>query len=239
MAKRGDEDTTLSFQMNYGYPRVDDDELELAIQGREVPGSMDSEQSFLFRLMYEHMGGRWRGAMTYGDVHSTYDADPGDPLPSVGDFRFSPLIFSGQYNAERWSIVGEYAWRRSKLDDVTIGSDGTVLPGTSFTGISYYLQGSYRFTPRIEGLLRYDVFYQDKDNRDGGCIAETNGLPDHACFAKDFTVGLTWTITPNVMVRAEYHKVNGTGWLTRSDNPDSSETKQRWNLFAVQAAFRF
>ena len=93
---------------------------------------------------------------------------------------------------------------------------------------------------RLEGLLRYDVLYQDNDNKDGGCISETNlGLPDHACFAKDWTVGLTWKVTPQIMLRAEYHNVNGTGWLTRSDNPDPTETRKYWNLFAIQAAFRF
>ena len=236
---RGGEDT-LSFQMNYGYPRVTGDELELVVQGRDVPGKMDSEQSFLARVMYDHLGGRWRAAVTYGDVHSSYEAEPLDDLPSIGDFHFNPLIFSAEYNAERWSIVGEYAVRSSKLDDIKIGSFDPDLPPVEFEGISYYLQGIYRFTPQVQGLLRYDVLYQDKDNKQGGCLQETvNGLPSHSCFAKDWTVGLTWTITPQIMLRAEYHMVNGTGWLTRTDNPDPSKTQRRWNLFAFQAAFRF
>jgi len=229
----------LSFQMNYGYPRVNDDELEYAVQGREVPGNMKAKQSFLFRAMYDYMGGRWRAALTYGKVHATYDAKPGDTLPSVGDFKFRPLIFSGQYNAERWSITGEYALRDSKLDDFMVGSIDPGLPAIDFTGISYYLQGTYRLTPQVEGLLRYDVLYLDKENRKNGCILETGGLPNHACYAKDWTVGLTWTITPQIMLRGEYHFVNGTGWLGRKDNPNPSETEKRWNLFTVQAAFRF
>ena len=231
---------TLSFQMNYGYPRVDDDELEIEIQGRDAPGSMDSKRSFLFRAMYDHVGGRWRAGVTYGDVHATYNAKSSDTLPSVGDFRFRPLIFSGQYNAERWSVVGEFAFRKPKLGHFRVGSIDPGLPDVEYTGISYYLQGSYRFTPRLEGLIRYDVLYHDRNNKTRGCFFERGlGLPSHACFAKDWTMGLTWNVTPQIMLRAEYHFINGTGWLTRKDNPNPSETEKNWNLFAVQAAFRF
>lgn len=42
---------------------------------------------------------------------------------------------------------------------------------------------------------------------------------EHSRYAKDFTVGLRWNVTPEFMVRAEYHHVNGTGWISRLDNP--------------------
>ena len=42
-------------------------------------------------------------------------------------------------------------------------------------------------------------------------------------FAKDITVGLRWNVTPEFMVRAEYHRVNGTGWLSTLDNPVSGD----------------
>ncbi len=65
------------------------------------------------------------------------------------------------------------------------------------------------------------------------------GRPDHSRFAKDLTVGLRWNITPSIMLRAEYHRVNGTGWLSTLDNPNPAFTDQHWNLFAAQASYRF
>ncbi len=234
------EDSTLTLQTNIGYPRVEDEELEIAIHGREVPGTMDSQLSFLARGIYDYLGGQWRFGATYGNVHAKYEAKPTDILPSVGDFRFKPLVLSGQFNGERVGITAEYALRRTELEDFMIGGIDLGLPPVEFTGVSYYIQGTYRFSPQVEGLLRYDVLHIDRKNRHGGCLLETNlGFPDHACYAKDWTFGLTWNVTPKVMLRGEYHMVNGTGWLTRKDNPRPTETEKNWNLFAIEASFRF
>lgn len=102
----------------------------------------------------------------------------------------------------------------------------------SFTGESYYFQGVYRFNKKWEGVLRYDVLYTDKNDRSGKAFARSTGgqRPAHSRFAKDITVGLRFNVTPSFMLRAEYHRVNGTAWLSTLDNPDSSATSQHWNL---------
>jgi hypothetical protein len=41
------------------------------------------------------------------------------------------------------------------------------------------------------------------------------------------------------MLRAEYHNVNGTGWLPGPDNPVFGSREQRWNMWLFQAAYRF
>jgi len=42
-----------------------------------------------------------------------------------------------------------------------------------------------------------------------------------------------------MMIRAEYHNINGTGWLTKADNPDRQNTQRYWDLFALQFSVRF
>ncbi|QJQ96299.1 MULTISPECIES: hypothetical protein [Halomonadaceae] len=42
-----------------------------------------------------------------------------------------------------------------------------------------------------------------------------------------------WSLT------AEYHHVDGTGWLPLKDNPDPSETQRRWSMLLFQLAVRF
>ena len=223
----------LSFQIGAVYPKADDLETELAILGDNLPGKLEGNLSYLGRIIYEHDGGRLRLALTGARVNISYKpalAFPDDLL--AGTNPFTPWILSAQYNAERWSLTAEYALRSLKYKDFGI-------PDLSFTGESYYLQGTYRFSPKWEGVVRYDVLYTNKDDRDGSDFAAATGLPAYNFFAKDFTVGLRWNITPSFMLRGEYHRVNGTAWLPLLDNPDPSDSTQHWNLFAILASYRF
>lgn len=184
--------------------------------------------------MYEWNGGQIRLGLSGLGVNLNYDpGGPGDPLLD-GDITFEALILSAQYNAERWSLTGEYARRYFDFENF-----GPALPDTDFVGESYYVQATYRFTPRWEAVLRYDVLFGDVDDRDGREFAAQTGLPRHRRFAKDLTVGLRWNITPTIMLRGEFHHVDGTGWLPFVDNPNITETKRHWDLLAVLISFRF
>ncbi len=223
------------FQFNAGRPRLDDPDIEQSFLGSNFPGKLDDELSFLGRVLYEKMGGRIRAALSGGRVNVDYDSGLADPLRS-GSIVFAPLILSGQYNAERWSVTAEYARRRFEVDDVftDLGS-----PEIKRTGESIYVQGTYRFSPRWEGLVRYDVLYNNRDDRDGREFETTTGRPAHTQFAKDFTIGVRWDITKSVMFRTEFHRVNGTAWLPFADNPDVGAVDRRWNLFAILGSYRF
>jgi hypothetical protein len=109
----------------------------------------------------------------------------------------------------------------------------------SFTGESYYVQGTYRFTPTLEGLVRYDALFTNKNDRNGEEFARIFDRPAHSRFAIDWTVGLGWNITPSFLLRAEYHNVDGTAWLPLPDNPDPTATEQHWDMFLVQGSYRF
>ncbi|MCP5419668.1 MAG: hypothetical protein H6970_04750 [Gammaproteobacteria bacterium] len=221
-------------QLGYVYPRVDDPDFERSIFFGDALGDLESDPSWIGRLTYERDGGRFRFMVSGAQVNVGYD--PGGPIDpfQAGKFRFQPLILSAQYNAERWSFTTEYAPR-----PVSLYSFGPFLPDTDFTGQSYYLQGTYKFAPRWEGLLRYDVLYWDTDDRDGSKFAELTGLPAHSRFSKDWTVGLRWDVTPSFMLRAEFHYIDGTGWLSELENPGRLDTDRYWNLFAILASFRF
>ena len=90
-------------------------------------------------------------------------------------------------------------------------------------------------------VLRYDVFYGDVDDRDGTKFEAATGQPSHLQFAKDWTVGVRYNITPSWMVRAEYHNVyGGTLYLFPQDyNPDVFATEKKWDIFALLLSYRF
>jgi hypothetical protein len=223
----------FSVQAGAGLPRTTDPDLKLVLS-RGAPGNVGGELSWLGRLLYERDGGNLRLALTAGQVNAEFD--PKIPIPSfgVGSWRFEPFILSAQYNSEHWSLTGEYALRRSRFEGF-----GVLQPDMSFTGESYYLQATYRFNPTWEGLLRYDNLVWDRQDPSGSKWQATTGLPAYSRFAKDWTIGLRWDIAPPIMLRAEFHHVNGTGWLSNLENPNPFETKQHWNLFALLVSFRF
>ena len=225
----------FSIQFQTGLPQVNDKNSEVALIGGNFPGKLQSRLSYIGRIIYELDGGRLRLAVSGSQLNVGYD--PAAPFGAdlmAGLVRFSPIIFSAQYNAERFSITSEYAIRPFRIKDF-----GVSALDLNFIGESYYIQGAYRFNQEWEGFLRYDVLFTDRNDRNGRQFRTSTGRPAHNRFAKDMTVGLRWSITPEIMLRAEYHRIDGTAWLSTLDNPDHFNTNRHWNLFAAQISYRF
>ena len=230
---------TLSTQFGVTLPIVSNKEWESSLLGGIQPGHMEREISYIGRGIFETNDKRLRLGVSGIWLNTAYDPRGArDPL-GAGSLEFTPVFFSAQYNTERWTLTSEYAIRPFQFSD-SFKAPG--LKGLHFVGESYYFQGEYRFTPKLEGILRYDALFTDRSDRSGSDWAALNparqGL-EHSRFARDITVGIRWNVTPEFMLRAEYHHVNGTGWLSRLDNPSPRDTVKHWDLFAIQASYRF
>ncbi len=208
--------------------RVDDAHFDKGTLGN-FSGALTGDLSFISRLNYEWQDGMVRLAISYADFNVDYESR--NNILSSGYMSFNPLVFSAQYNAENWSLTGEFAIRRLKSDDLG------VVPDSDTTGESYYLQGTYRFTSYLEGLVRYDSLVHDENDRDGKKAARKLGIAKYSRFAKDWTVGLRLKVIPELLVSAEYHRVNGTGWLSSLEN--KTGTTQHWDLYAVMVSYSF
>jgi len=226
----------LALELGPVLARVDNENSELALLFGDFPGDLENRWSFIGRLMYSTPREALRLAVTGVRLETDYNprlAFPDDLGP--GKDLFEPVIFSAQYNAESWSLTGEYARRPIK-------HEGFLEPGFDFdiVGESYYIQGIYRIDPHWEMVVRYDVLYSDVDDRDGTKTEAATGLPSHLLFAKDWTVGVRYNITPSLMARAEYHNVyGGTLFLFPQDNPDIFATEKKWDIFALLLSYRF
>ncbi len=220
------------------FQRIATENSELALFGFDLPGDLESRVSFMGRLIYETpvLGLRFAatGARLLAKYNPKFDT-PQDFGP--GDDTFQFFIVSAQYEAEHWSLTGEYARRHIIDEGFSAGLDLNTV------GESYYVQGIYRFDPHWEMVARYDVFFGDVDDRDGSEFEARNrsaGLPSHLQFARDWTVGVRYNITRSLMVRAEYHNVyGGTLFLLPQDNPDPSTLDKKWDIFALLVSYRF
>ena len=218
------------FTIGIIHPRTDDPSFKHSI-ARDFSGEMVGDTSWVTRLNYEWNQGQIRMAVTYADFNADYDPKSGTVNLLPGKFRLNPLIFSAQYNAEKWSLTAEYSLRRVRLNDF-----GPFIPNLDFTGESFYVQGSYSFTPYLQGLLRYDQLIWDKTDRNGKKYAKRFKVPAHSRFAKDWTVGVRLTVIPSLLISAEYHRINGTGWLSSLEN---KETTQYWDLYTLMVSYDF
>lgn len=218
-------------QLGLGEPQAGDD-LSQTLQLQRIAGSFNPQQSTIAQVRYEHDGGRIVAAVSNANVKSRIESHYQGV--NDGDFYFTPWIFSLQYNQELWSITAEYALRRSGFKNFN-------PPSLNFntTGESWYLQYTRRFYDNWQWLIRYDSLISNRNDPSGKDF-EAKGLgPAHTQFAEDLTFGLQWTPHPQVMLAGEYHHVDGTGWLPTQDNPDSSATSRRWNMWLFQLSLRF
>jgi hypothetical protein len=232
----------LLFEFGPIFPQVGAQDVERAFLGIDRPGQPDNDLSYIGRITYERDAGRWRFALSAADVNFDYEprsppvTDPGLARFELepGQIRFRPWIFSGQYNGERWTFTAEYAIRHADFEQF-----GPRLPLGEFDGESYYFQVQYRFNPSWQVVARYDALFPDRDDRDGTEFKAQTGRPANTRFAKDWTVGVRYDVTGWMMLRAEYHRVNGTAWLPPQDNPDPTTLEREWDLFALLIAFKF
>jgi hypothetical protein len=56
----------------------------------------------------------------------------------------------------------------------------------------------------------------NSEDHDGSATARLTGLPRHRFYAKDLTFGVRWEFLDDWLVAAEYHNIDGTGWLSPS-----------------------
>lgn len=223
----------ISFQFGVARPEVGDRGTEFAFLSNDWPGKLEGRTSYIGRILFEDQGGRTRIALSGAQINMDYRPGSADML-SGGSVKFTPWVLSAQYNAERWTATSEYGVERGNLR-------GFGLPGLERDGTSehFYLQGTYRFSSAWEGIIRYDVLHLSRDDRDGTRFAADNEKPAHLRFAKDWTIGARYDVTPSMMLRAEYHSIDGTAWLPFEDNPATAATSRRWDMFLLQASYKF
>ncbi len=66
-----------------------------------------------------------------------------------------------------------------------------------------------------------------------------NRTPAYNMFARVWVMGAGWNINQNLLARIEYHKVDGTIFLSAIDNTDMANFKRKWDMVALQVSYRF
>ena len=228
-------DVNLSWQISALRPEVDDPDLTMFMLGRDT-GHFSGKASWLGQAMLESEGGRWRVGVSLGQMAMQYHPGVPDPFTD-GQTRLPTWVLSLEHNQEHWSVTTEYS-------QTSVHSNGYGPLAASIekdnTTEAWYLQATRRFGGGWQGFLRYDVFYVDKNDRDGSAFAAS--LPPfrdypYLRYAKDWTVGVRRDIGRWAW-SGEWHHVDGTAWLSPSDTPIVGSAR-KWDLLLLQGAWYF
>jgi hypothetical protein len=218
------DDHLLTFHAGKGTPQISRPSQN-AILGNTLPGELTDEEIIFSHLMIESQAQDWRIGWTHVQLSSNYV-----PLflsPGTVDININML--SAEYTWNRWQFTTEYQHRDFEFRGIqspTFSLDAPARP--------YYAQVSYQINRKWQSLIRYDSIYHNKQDKAG-----KDFTPNSHGFAQDWSLGIRYEHNRHWLVSAEVHQVNGTAWLSREENKDLSQIKQRWHLFAAQISWRF
>ncbi|GAB2196634.1 hypothetical protein [Sessilibacter sp. MAH4] len=221
----------LSTQLVISEPRAEDPDLEPTVFSQARPGRFDGSASWIGRILYDYDFGRLKFGITAAELDIAYK-ERGDPVLSNGEFSFRPIILSAQYQSEKITYAAEYIRRKSYLKGFGSAVNNEV------TGSSYYLQVQYRLNNQFSFFTRFDNLIRDDKDIKGEKFAEVTGFEATTRFSKDFAVGARWDINNTWLVSAEYHNIEGAGWLSLLENPDH-DVQKFWNLYLMSVSARF
>lgn len=111
---------------------------------------------------------------------------------------------------------------------------------TDATSQSYYVMGAYTLFDQLTLSLLYDVYYADKDDKDGVDHVASNPAQrkDFFTWRKDFGIGVRYDINPNWLVKAEYHTIDGAALFLTTLN-DPADLEDKWDYYAVKMSYNF
>lgn len=222
---------TLEWNLSLGKSPINERSSKATLVGYKAPGDLRQDRLTTgFRILHESADQRWLAGVSYFSLHQEYDPEPGDAFPRTG-VLLEPWLISLRYSGEKWTVSSEYMLEKTEFN----------TGGTQFVAYAqgWYIQGQYRFMPDLELLLRYDYSTADRDDSGGREFETATGQPAHTRYAHDYVIGAKYDITSSFMLRAEWHHLKGTFWLSSLDNPNSADLKKDWDMFMLLGSWHF
>ena len=226
----------FDFNLSYGSSQISDKQAEI-ILSKYAQGTVKQDSDTQGSLYWQPAFSSWRFGASYLDSDFTYQANDNGDLFFDGKFSFQFYTMNALYEGEDWEFSGEVYQEK-------FTTDGFYHPlyAKAPIGQGIYGQSRYKVSNELTLLARYETFYSDRDDKNGGKLeAETGGLvPAYFGYHRDAVVGLSYDLSNNLRLRFEYHWFQGAGRLTPVVMPNSNiNANKNWQLWAMQLMYWF
>jgi hypothetical protein len=225
----GDHYLSLAATRAIDYTAGKDEKRALVGDTSAFPNDLDIDGLTIVRLMDEWAGGTWRAALTYTSARVSLAASMQSPL--AGSLDADIWVASLRHNAERFAVTAEYQVTHTQIDTNFTGRDRSSSDGG-------YLQFDYLIQPRWTAMLRYDLIFSDRDDRDGRDYAAQTGDDRSSRYARDLTAGLKWLPDEHWGVWLEHHVIRGSASAPSIENQGRS-LRAEGNLFVMMLGYHF
>ena len=204
--------------------------------GKNASGKLTHDTDIQFSIYWRPSLSNIQLSVTLLDADFSYQAGQNDVFLN-GNETSQRFMFSFLYQSENYEIALEMMRERMMVNNLVFqGFKSDIAAEGGF------LQGKYFLSPNITLLSRIDIYDRDRKNRDGYNVATLSQgvVPNYFGFMDQGTLGLTWQLTKNIKIQAEYHKTKGTGRLAPIFTPDILKNDSKyWDLWAVQLMYWF
>lgn len=100
----------FSFKFNVGVPLGNNREIRSTLLGSAAKEEFKAQPAIAAQINYEINGGEYVFAVSYVNLELDYRPVASDIFTN-GKAHIQPLVFSAQYNGEKFSLTGEYDYR--------------------------------------------------------------------------------------------------------------------------------
>ncbi|MDO6486837.1 hypothetical protein Q4503_03930 [Colwellia sp. 6_MG-2023] len=231
-----DELGNFDFNLSYGSSQLSDKQGELLLS-EYAQGKAKQEDETQISVYWQPPFSLWRFGISYLNSDFSYKANNTADLFFDGGFSFDFYTMNFLYEGESLEFSGE-VYQSKFLTKAFYQPNYYKAPVAQ----GMYLQTRYNVSEELTLLARYEMFYNDKDDKHGKMLAlQSSGtIPEYFGYHKDTTVGLSYDFSSNLRLRLEYHWVQGTGRLTPVVLPNPSlNNNKNWQLYAVQLMYWF
>ena len=216
-----------------------DSKVEEAYLNRNFSGRFASSRGVMWRNKLSDDTSSWTLAATLGHFNFDYRHGDLEPFLKTGNMSVDVALLSAQKAFGRLTLTGEYSLQRVDWGELGSGPSSFYSQDPVNFFESGYLQAQYRLSRDWDLVARYDVLYFDRSDRSGRESERLYGRPFHRQFGKDFTLGVGWRPHQDWLIRAEWHSIDGTGSVSEVENSNAANLERRWQLWGLQASYRF
>lgn len=151
--------------------------------------------------------------------------------PVSGEFNNKAnYVGSLEYTIGDLTLTGEYSELQHRNEVFAPASQ-------SYDQQGYYGMASYSPLKDLTLSALYDVYYQNKDDKDGSNFI-AQGKPDFMAWRKDFGVGIRYDVNQNWTMKADYHYIDGCAQSMTTYN-DANSLDRYWSYIAIKSSFNF